>query len=102
MNYWRANQDALIAAGIGPEDADLMDPREATYEHRDYTVAEAQEMALWEASMHRPTTVKHLLDLMRHHCWQNDDVNRRAVLYLLDDGRLVIDREQRRVRLAED
>ena len=98
---WRANQDALIDAGVGPEDADLMDPRDATYEHHEYTVEEAQEMALLEVSVYRPITVQRLLDLMRHHCWQNDDVNRRAVLYLLADGRLVIDREQSRIRAPE-
>jgi hypothetical protein len=78
----------------------MMDPREAQYDFP-YTLEQAKEMALWEAESSCPRTIQHLLDLMQHHCWTNDDLNRRAVLYLLDDGLLVIDRDQRRVRPVE-
>jgi hypothetical protein len=99
MSYWRANQDALIDAGVGPDDAEpLMDPRDARYDYP-YTLEQAKEHALWEVGNDPPSTVQALLDRMVHHCWTDDDLNRRAVLYLLDDGLLVIDREQRRGRI---
>ena len=63
-----------------------------------YSLGAAKDAALETARTLKPKTVQDLLDMLRQNDYEDDDLNRRAVLYLLDEGRLVIDREQRVIR----
>lgn len=66
-----------------------------------YSLDAAKAAAIETARVLVPRTVQDLLDMLRQNDYENDDLNRRAVLYLLEAGRLTIDREQRRVLVAE-
>ena len=64
-----------------------------------YSLDAAKDAALETAKVSAPKTVQHLLDMLRQNDYEDDDLNRRAVLYLLEEGRLVIDRTVPVVRL---
>lgn len=67
-----------------------------------YSLESTKAAALEIARVCSPRTVQAILNRLKADHYEDDDLNRRAVLYLLDQKDLVIDREQQRVRLATE
>jgi hypothetical protein len=85
----------------------LMNPRDAVYssegmiDDHSYSLDAAKAAALETVRACAPRTIQHLLDMLLFYDYEDDDLNRRAVLYLLDQKDIVIDRELGRIRLAD-
>lgn len=83
-----------------------MNPRDAMYstegmiDPHTYDLDGARTIALETVQHCNPETLQDLLDEMRRHGYGRDDLNRRAVLSLLVEARIEIDRLERTVRLV--
>lgn len=94
------DQETWIANSRNGSDA--MDPYAQYVEAAvNYDLDEAKRAAIFAAQTESPKSIRDLLDAMRHQCHQNDDLNRRAVLYLLEDGVIVIDRKRGVIRVED-
>lgn len=68
---------------------------------RDYSLEVAKDVARRVVMTCAPRTIRDVLDTMLMLGYRSEDLNRRAVLYLLDEGKIVIERAQRRIRVAD-
>jgi hypothetical protein len=66
-----------------------------------YSMEEAKNAALKVVMTCAPYTIQDVLDTMRRLGYDHDDMNRRAVLYLLDEERIAVERVPKRVRIVD-